>query len=998
MRTARPWWSDDMKHTADRQKIIHRAMAAVILVILAGQVITAGRLIHIKGADRAAQAEKKAADAAAPELELTPDQIERDYTKVMYDSGDGLNGSTAISMYADRDGLLWVGSYTGMYRYDGYEFEEVPLADPIVGVTAITQDQDGRIWAGTNGDGIFVEEDGVFVRIDPENGTVNSVHAMVEDGADIIYAATTEGVYRVEETGETEEGKTGYVTPVAGLEGIEVRDLAVVNEGHIVAVTSGGDVYLIRDMAAEQYDLSPSGFSGEVRCAGSSYEQDVCYLGTGGNAILKYSWEGEYLKTIECEDLSSFNAFYPVNSHEWWVCSDAGIGLMQVDKVRKMNLPMNDSVEDVCIDYQGGYWFASSRQGVMKLYENRFSDLGSYLGIPEVTVNAVYPYEGGYYLGCDGGLKYFKGKKEQEDALTEACAGMRIRHITDDSAGNIWVSTYRDGIACRHPDGEITWYQSNNSALETDKIRCTYEISDGRILAGTDAGMYQIDQAGTLSRFAEDDRLCQTRVMTILEDQDGTVYAGTDGYGIYIIRDETVQRVLTKKDGLLTDVVMRLTSGKDVAGIWIVTGAGICYYDPVNDDLRAISGLTVANSLDLLVRENGKVCILAGNGVFVLDEADLLEGNDLAARHYTQHEGLPIDITANSWNVFSGDELIICGSGGLAAFHMDYEHIQKDVKLYAAQISADDEPLQAEEGVYTIGANISRLTLDIRPVLFNAQAVRIGHQLVGQDEEMRFVRALDLEKAEYTNLPGGDYQYVVSAVDPVTGAELDRMEISLTKVHHFWEVPAIRILMIVCALAALAAITVMLLIRNSRRLHGHYQNVLQTEREKLQTRMQYRDVVTGVYNRDLFEQEKAGFKASELFAIMIIGLNNISYIRYKYTIKYETDLLIHIAGKMRAFLAEERGVIYRVHEDVFAAFIQEPCDAEGFISSLREEMRALGEGSGHMVSISAGLVYCEEADTDNLEELIEQCSKQRKLDESLEEGRFFEEKLSGIED
>src|SRR5512137_1438584 len=36
-------------------------------------------------------------------------------------AGRGLDANVVVSMLVDRDGLLWVGSREGLFRYDGYQ-------------------------------------------------------------------------------------------------------------------------------------------------------------------------------------------------------------------------------------------------------------------------------------------------------------------------------------------------------------------------------------------------------------------------------------------------------------------------------------------------------------------------------------------------------------------------------------------------------------------------------------------------------------------------------------------------------------------------------------------------------------------------------------------------------------------------------------------------------------------------------------------------------------
>ena len=73
---------------------------------------------------------------------------------------------------------MWFGTGEGLNRYDGYRFKvfkhdpDDPKSLSDSGITAITEDADGRLWLGTASGGLncFHRADGSFVhyRHDPE--------------------------------------------------------------------------------------------------------------------------------------------------------------------------------------------------------------------------------------------------------------------------------------------------------------------------------------------------------------------------------------------------------------------------------------------------------------------------------------------------------------------------------------------------------------------------------------------------------------------------------------------------------------------------------------------------------------------------------------------------------------------------------------------------------------------------------------------------------------
>jgi ligand-binding sensor domain-containing protein/two-component sensor histidine kinase len=85
-----------------------------------------------------------------------------------YSSADGLAGDHVSALLPDSRGFLWIGTTTGLSRFDGREFRTFGAADglPHPSVNALLEDRDGVIWVATRRG---------LVRIEPQARTMSPV-------------------------------------------------------------------------------------------------------------------------------------------------------------------------------------------------------------------------------------------------------------------------------------------------------------------------------------------------------------------------------------------------------------------------------------------------------------------------------------------------------------------------------------------------------------------------------------------------------------------------------------------------------------------------------------------------------------------------------------------------------------------------------------------------------------------------------------------------------
>ena len=92
-----------------------------------------------------------------------------DYVQTVYSSNNGLPCGEANDIAQTNDGVLWIGTYAGLYRYNGREFRWVDDYESVKNVNCLYVDEEGRLWIGTNDNGlsIVIREEVVMFSIIP---------------------------------------------------------------------------------------------------------------------------------------------------------------------------------------------------------------------------------------------------------------------------------------------------------------------------------------------------------------------------------------------------------------------------------------------------------------------------------------------------------------------------------------------------------------------------------------------------------------------------------------------------------------------------------------------------------------------------------------------------------------------------------------------------------------------------------------------------------------
>ncbi|MDF9828816.1 two-component regulator propeller domain-containing protein [Parabacteroides sp. PF5-6] len=157
-----------------------------------------------------------------------------------------------------------------------------------------------------------------------------------------------------------------------------------------------------------------------------------------------------------------------------------------------------DSYNWIMEDSRKNIWFSIDNRGVLK-YSPQTGESVLYLSI------------------ADGG---------------ELCSKY-VRHIAEDKAGNIWFTSFDNGLSVWNVStNAFAHYNQNNSDLPTNSVLRIMPLRDGRMLISTlGNGLYTLDHAsGKIERMAPD-----ITAFAIEQISDDAVLIGTEGEGLLIL-------------------------------------------------------------------------------------------------------------------------------------------------------------------------------------------------------------------------------------------------------------------------------------------------------------------------------------------------------------------------------------------------------------------------------------------------------------------------------
>lgn len=524
-----------------------------------------------------------------------------------YQVESGLSYNSVICSVQDRHGFMWFGTKNGLNRFDGYSFKiyrndpEQPNSLGHNFIHSLLEDENGHLWVGTLKGLYLYDPTKDTFKLIPETGD-KDINSLNTDRHGQIWFTAGNVLQR-------------YNPKRAQLIGFDHSQYGEITS---VAVTGNNDVWVSTARGfLQRYESETDGFESynvfnesaptlsrwieKIEDTGDGY----LFVGTSNQGIKLFD-----ITTHEYKDIPISNPdrtvlfardFLKTGKDEYWIATESGIFIYNLSSHRYTHFrnKINDSyslsdnaVYTLTRDKEGGIW-CGTYFGGLSYYPQQYTSFDKFY--PKSGENSLQGYavreiqkdaNGNLWIGTeDAGLnKYnpntntFENFMPQRDGISHSnIHGLAI------TGKKLWVGTFENGLDVLdiHTSQVIKKYKAGPAPnqFKSNFIESVITTNQNGLLIGTALGLYRYN-------WDSDDFILLNEVpgnkhySALLEDEEGTVWAGTLRDGLYYFNSKTNQSgsyLFNAQDtnSLSSNEIngLFIDSGRN---LWVTTENGLC--------------------------------------------------------------------------------------------------------------------------------------------------------------------------------------------------------------------------------------------------------------------------------------------------------------------------------------------------------------------------------------------------------------------------------------
>lgn len=731
-------------------------------------------------------------------------------------------------MITDSQGLIWLGTNSGVKSYDGYRFNtyrsdaQSPNILPNNQVLSITEDHDNCLWIGTkNGLVRMDKETGRFSTFHPK-GNKREIYALFTSTDGTVWIGNDDGIttfshktnkfYTFTSKNTMQVEPNGKKIPIGV---INVKSFVEDKNGDIYIGTWSTNYYRLdrKRHLLYRYDTSTcsnirltymlmldpmgrlwiSSWGGGIKCATNPRNQK-------DQGIIDF-YDGKPEHSI------NYRMAYDPQTRSIWACSRYGIAVADADNIAKgftYYKEINDgekytleNVTDICTDGYGNIWLQTMNNGIFHI--NTIPPLFTQQRVLSEQslsnrIRTIFPAGNNrlWLTLAPAGIAlydYVTGAVKTNSQIPEFASvpfNALNTHCSSIVKNNdeTWFAINGHGIIALKNGKSTILNPSNCQFIKDNFVKALLRTKSGVMFVGERHHLSYRLPIGKCHTFNDDIDVCG-----ISEDHNGNVWVATENKGIIRIsgnfnKPNTLQqKYFNPQNGnfavsdatyCMEDSHHRLWAISNSGGLFLLeNGKFNCLADELHWGMERIFSIVEDSKQRLWLTSDNAVICMVYNG-----------NDDIRYAVFTKENGLG-DVVFMANSCFKVGNKIYFGSGrNLIETNIDLTVNDKLMPVAKKMIVTDliidgrryaelDSTMRYELSEYTpqymkeitIPASVSKFSVEFALLCYvNTSECKYGYFLEGYDKEWHYVDA-NLRQASFENIPSGNYKLHLKAVD-----------------------------------------------------------------------------------------------------------------------------------------------------------------------------------------------------------------------------------------
>jgi signal transduction histidine kinase len=798
----------------------------------------------------------------APAAGLNPNSQVSQYAHTAWRVQDGLITGPSFGLAQTKDGYLWIGTQSGILRFDGVRF--VPWITPDnerlqhSNIISLLGSRDGSLWIGTQFAGLWRWKD---QRLSHFQSSEAVIFTIIEDSQGAVWFSTA----------ATEQSKGGPLCQVIAdsvrcygpKDGVPLVLGQSITEDRAGHIWLGTDTGLVNWKPGSVSTYNPNGLKSNKGMVGI----DALAVGSDGAVLVGIGKSGP------------------------------GLGLQQVvgGVLKPVATPAWDgssvSIAALLLDRDGVLWVGTDGQGLYKIHAGQVDHFGAADGLTADVVTRLHEdHEGNVWVLTPKGLDSFRDTPVVTFSRSEGMHLSEVDTVLVSRDGAVWAGGSGGLDVLRN--GTISSLRGGKD-LPGEQVTSLLEDHNRQLWVGIEQAL-SIYRKGRFSEIRRSDGTSLGLVVGIAEDTQNDVWAEvTDNPRRLVrIRELKVQEEFSAPQvpaarrviadprgsiwlGLMSGDIARYQEGQletirfprkfdspvndltvnSDGSVLGATAFGLIGWKSGTRQILTVKNGLPCDSINTLVLDNqSSLWLYAQCGLVRISNQELQRwwrdaDATLQVRTFDAFEGVQTGVATFRAAAVSGNGQLWF-TNGYALQMIDPARLSSNTippPVHIEEVVADQRSLHLEDGLH-LAALTRNLSIRYTALSFVApQKVRFRYMLEGQDKDWQ--DAGTRREAFFTNLAPGTYRFHVIACnnDGVwndVGATI-ALDIPPTVTQTKW-------FALGCVLAGVLAL-VLLFVFRTRQIRAHLRSRLE---ERLEERIGERTRIA----RELHDSLLQGFQ------------------------------------------------------------------------------------------------------------------------------------------